>query len=124
MLYSKVMFQHLISKQGLSLDRLHVLLELEETGSLVKAAKGNVVRQGQYSRQIKQLSEYFGVALAERQGRELKLTDRGRQLARLAREMFIGMDDFQRTCRDRQLAVSLGAGDSLLQWYLLPRLRT
>jgi DNA-binding transcriptional LysR family regulator len=121
---SKVMFQHLFARSGLSLERLNVLLELEEAGSLVKAAKGDEVRQTQYSRQIKQLSGYFEVALADRQGRELKLTEHGRRLARLVREAFQGVDDFQRSCVDKQLLVSIGAGDSLIQWLVLPRVRT
>lgn len=120
---STVMFQHLFSKRGFTLNNFHLLLELEEGGSLVKAAKGDVVRQTLYSRQIKQLSEYFGVPLTERQGRELKLTEHGRRLARVAREMFLGVDDFRRSCLDQQLSVTIGAGDSLLQWLLLPRMR-
>ena len=106
------------------MKNLHLLIELEESGSLVKAAKGDAVRQTQYSRQIRQLSECFGVALVERQGRELKLTDRGRQLARLVREMFMGIEDFQRSGVNQSLEVSIGTGDSLLHWLLLPRLRT
>lgn len=119
-----MLFQHLFSKRGFTLNNLHLVLELEEAGSLVKAANGNQTRQTLYSRQIKQLNEYFGVALAARQGRELKLTEQGRCLARLVREMFTSIDAFQSTCVDRQLTVSIGAGDSLLQWLLLPRLRT
>jgi DNA-binding transcriptional LysR family regulator len=117
------MFDRLFTKRGLSLERLNVLLELEEAGSLVRAAKGHEVRQTQYSKQIKQLSEYFGVPLAERRGRELKVTEHGRRLARLVREMFAGVDDFQRACEEKQLPVSIGAGDSLIQWLLLPRVR-
>src|SRR3954468_19075764 len=114
------MYENLLSRRGLSFDRLNVLLELENAGSLAKAAKGNEVRQTQYSRQIKELSEHFGVALAERQGRELKLTEHGRRLARLTRETFTGLDDFQQACLEEQLPVSIGAGDSILQWRLLP----
>jgi DNA-binding transcriptional LysR family regulator len=99
-------------------------LELEEAGSLVKVAKGNETRQGLYSRQLRELSECFGVALTERQGRELKLTEHGRRLVRLVRETFLSVGDFQHSCGEEQLAVSIGAGDSLLQWLLLPRLRT
>jgi DNA-binding transcriptional LysR family regulator len=38
--------------------------------------------------------------------------------------MFTRIDDFERMCLDHQLAISIGSGDSLLQWLLLPRLRT
>ncbi len=118
----KVMFQHLLSKRGLSLDRLHVLLELEAAGSLSKAAGGDEVRQSQYSRQLKQLGEYFGVPVAERQGRELKVTAAGKRLALLARESFTGLDEFQRANANQPISVTIGAGDSILQWLVLPRL--
>src|SRR5262249_3944047 len=42
---------------------------------------------------------------------------------RSVREMFISLDDFQRSCGEASLDVSIGAGDSLLQWVLLPHLR-
>jgi DNA-binding transcriptional LysR family regulator len=53
----------------------------------------------------------------------LKLTENGRSLARLVREALGGVDDFQRTCTGEHLDVSIGAGDSVLQWLLLPRMR-
>jgi DNA-binding transcriptional LysR family regulator len=118
------MIQELLSRKGFTLRNLHLLLELERAGSLVKVAKGDATRQGQYSRQLKELSQCFGVALAERQGRVLKLTESGRCLARLLRESFSSVDDFQRTCAGEQLDVSVGAGDSVLQWLLLPRMHT
>lgn len=118
------MIQELFSRKGFTIKNLHLLLQLEQAGSLVKVAKGDATRQGQYSRQIKELSECFGVALAERQGRVLKLTENGRCLAGLMRETLTGIDDFQRTCSDKPLDVSIATGDSLLQWLLLPRIRT
>jgi DNA-binding transcriptional LysR family regulator len=117
------MIQDLLSKRGFTLKNLDLLLELEEAGSLVKVAKGDETRQGQYSRQLKELSECFGVSLTERQGRELKLTEQGQQLVRLAREMFVGIGDFHASCLEKPMEVSIGAGDSLLQWLLLPRMR-
>src|ERR1051325_1043787 len=100
------MIQELLSRRGFTLKNLHLLLELEEAGSLVKVAKGNETRQGLYSRQLRELSECFGVALTERQGRELKLTEHGRRLARLVRETFLNMGNFQHSCGEEQLAVS------------------
>jgi DNA-binding transcriptional LysR family regulator len=118
----KVMSENLLSRRGLSLDRLQTLLELERKGSLAKAAPGDPTRQTLYSRQLKQLSESFGVSLVQRQGRELKLTAAGRRLARIARESFGSLADFRRDCEQQPLTVTIGGGDSLLQWLLLPRL--
>ncbi len=116
------MFNQLLSRRGLSLDRLQTLLELERAGSLAKAAPGDATRQTLYSRQMKQLSECFGVQLVRRAGRELKLTAEGRELAMIARESLGGLDDFQKRCAGKPLTLALGAGDSLLQWLLLPHL--
>lgn len=116
------MIRELLGKKGFTLRNLHLLLELEDAGSLVKVAKGDATRQGQYSRQLKELSKCFGVSLVERQGRVLKLTENGRSLARLVSEALCSVDDFQRTCAGEQLEVSVGAGDSVLQWLLLPRM--
>jgi DNA-binding transcriptional LysR family regulator len=116
------MIKELLGKKGFTLRNLHLLLELEDAGSLVKVAQGDTIRQGQYSRQLKELSKSFGVSLTEREGRVLKLTENGRSLARLMREALCRVDDFQRTCAGEQLDVSVGAGDSLLHWLLLPRM--
>src|SRR5262249_525439 len=102
------MIRELLSRKGFTLKNLHLLLDLEDAGSLVKVAKGDETRQGQYSRQLKELSKCFGVALVERQGRVLKLTENGRCLSRLVREALSGLDDFQRTCAGEQLDVSIG----------------
>lgn len=65
-----VMFTKLLSKGGLSLDRLRALLEVGAAGSIVKAAGGDPVRQSQYSRQIKELEDFFQTKLVERHGKD------------------------------------------------------
>jgi len=56
----------LFAENGLSLDRLRALLEVGASGSIVKATHGDPVRQSQYSRQIKELEDFFRVKLVER----------------------------------------------------------
>src|SRR5262245_32488266 len=107
------MIDELFSKRGFTLRNLQLLRDLEDAGSLVKV-DDNETRQGQYSRQLKEMSEALGIVLTERQGRELKLTPQGKRLARLAREMFLGIEEFQASCLDKPMEVSIGAGDSLL----------
>ena len=79
------MFEKLFSERGLSLDRLRVLVEIHDAGSIAQAAPGDLVRQSQYSRQLRELSEFFGCEVAQRRGKLLKLTGRGARLAELAR---------------------------------------
>ena len=61
-------FDSLLSISGLSLDRMRSFLMVAESGNLSKAAKGDVTKQSQFSRQIKDLEGFFGVALTKRVG--------------------------------------------------------
>jgi DNA-binding transcriptional LysR family regulator len=91
-------------------------------GSLTAAAEGDLARVSLYSRQLKELEACFGVRLARRRGRILALTDRGLELARLALSHLRALDDFQRQCARRPAVVSLGAGASTMEWYVMPRM--
>ncbi|HEY1110701.1 MAG TPA: LysR family transcriptional regulator [Opitutaceae bacterium] len=116
------MFDTLFSERGLSLDRLKVLIEVRDAGSIAQAAPGDPVRQSQYSRQLRELSEFFGCEVAQRRGKLLKLTAHGERLAELAREQLRALDDFRTECKQESVAFTLGAGDSLIQWLVIPRL--
>jgi DNA-binding transcriptional LysR family regulator len=93
-----------------------------DAGSIAEAAPGDPIRQSQYSRQLRQLSEFFGVKLGRRQGKLLKLTGDGARLAELAREHLRSLQDFRSECRADSSDYSIAAGDSLLQWLVIPRL--
>src|SRR5712671_4362044 len=84
------MFSKLFAESGLSLDRLKALLEVGAAGSIVRAAGGDPVRQSQYSRQIKELEDFFRTRLIERQGKGTRLTESGRELARISRFFMLG----------------------------------
>ncbi|MEM9445906.1 MAG: LysR family transcriptional regulator [Verrucomicrobiota bacterium] len=114
------MFENLFAQRGLSLDRLKAFVEVDEAGGMAKAAVGDPVRQSQYSRQIKELEEYFGVELIRRKGKGIELTRVGKELATLVREQFSGLSDFHLSCSGAPVRFSLGAGDSLLHWLLTP----
>lgn len=114
------MFERLFAKRGLSLDRLRVLIEVREAGSIVKAAGNDPVRQSQYSRQLKELEEYFGVELTSRKGRTISLTAAGEELATLIKEHFIALGNFSRRLDGEQVPVFIGAGESLIHWVLIP----
>ena len=116
------MFETLFSERGLSLDRLKVLIEVRDAGSIAQAAPGDAVRQSQYSRQLRELSEFFGCEVAQRRGKILKLTAQGERLAEIAREQLRSLDDFRSECREEKVGFSIGAGDSLIQWLVIPRL--
>ena len=116
------MFEALFSKAGLSLDRLRSFLEMAEAGGIAKAAPGDAVRQSQISRQIRELEEFFGTELTLRRGKGLVLTPAGSRLADLIRGQLQGLDDFRREEEGRPKVFVLGAGASLLEWLVTPKM--
>ena len=116
------MFEKLLARRGLSLDRLRVLCEVGDAGSIARAAGSDPARQSQFSRQLKQLEDFFEVELTRRQGKELVLTEAGQELVEIARESIGRIQDFQLRATGQPLRFAIGAGDSLVQWLVLPRL--
>lgn len=116
------MYEKLFSERGLSLDRLRVLVEVYDAGGIARAAPGDPIRQSQYSRQLRELSEFFGAEVARRQGRQLKLTIQGVQLAELVRSQLHALQDFRAECRAETVDYTIAAGDSLIHWLVIPRL--
>jgi DNA-binding transcriptional LysR family regulator len=115
-------FRSLFNRGGLSLDRLRNFVLIADAGGLSRAADGDPGRMSLFSRQIKELESFFGSALTRRQGRTLRLTEAGNQLAQLARAYLSGLEDFQQTCQGVPQTLSLAAGNSVLEWLLLPHL--
>ena len=116
------MFSQMLSKGGLSLDRLNNFCRIAEAGGITKAAGGDPGKQSLYSRQIKELETFFGVELKVRRGKGIVLTDAGQQLARLTRAHLIGLADFQRTAQNMPQSISIGSGNSVIEWILMPRM--
>lgn len=116
------MFADLFATRGLSLDRLKTLIEVAEAGSIAAAAVGDAARQSLYSRQLKELEEFFGVELTVRRGRVLSLTKEGWELARIARENLNQLNDFKERNNDKPYRFSIGAGDSFHAWLVAPML--
>lgn len=116
------MFNRLFSKAGLSLERLRTFCEVADAGSMAKAANGDGVRQSQFSRQIKELEQHLGRKLTIRSGRNVVLSEDGKELAALAREILTALEEFQGSESTRREIVSLGAGDSFLRGVVIPKL--
>jgi DNA-binding transcriptional LysR family regulator len=108
--------------KGLSLERLESLVRVDDAGGIARAARGNPSRQSQLSRQLGELEEYFGRPLSERRGGRLALTSFGRQVAEHARWTLAGIDGLKKRALAAPPVFTLGAGESLLHWVVLPRL--
>lgn len=116
------MFARLFAESGLSLDRLRALVEVGAAGSMVRAAEGDPARQSQYSRQIKELEEFFQTGLIERHGKGIRLTDCGRELARISRFFLLGLSNFQRGSLAEGQTYRIGASPTFIASFLLPAL--
>lgn len=112
----------LFTISGLSLDRMRSFLAVAEAGNIAKAAKGDLNRQSQFSRQLKELEAFFGVAFTRRVGRRIEMTEEGIRLADLIRRQFSELDDFREAMAGRPVSVRLGAAASVLEWIVLPKL--
>ncbi|MEI7866107.1 MAG: LysR family transcriptional regulator [Chthoniobacterales bacterium] len=113
----------LLSKGGLSLERLQALLDFAEAGSLIKAARADPVRQSLLSRQIRELGEFFGTELVARRGRGIVLTESGRGLVALVRDGFQSMEDFRLACAGSPVRLSLAASRTIINHVVIPQLR-
>ncbi len=116
------MFAELLSEGGLSFDRLQSFCLVAQAGGVTKAAKGEANKQTLYSRQIKELEEFFGVELMRRKGRGIVLTAAGERLNVLARECFASLLDFKSGCKSLPMEIVIGAGESIIRWLLMPKL--
>jgi len=110
----------LLARKGLSVDRLRSFALVAEAQGIALAAPGEPTRQSQLSRQISELEAALEVALFSRVRRRLVLTAAGERLLRVVRELSRGLDDLR--APNEAVRVDLGAGDSVLQWVVLPRL--
>lgn len=112
----------LLGTKGLSLERLQSLLLVHAAGGIARAAPGNATRQSQLSRQLGELETALGVPLTEKQGRTLVLTAAGRELATAARDLVDGLVRVRSRAEDAELRITIGAGDGVLSWWVVPAL--
>lgn len=113
---------NLLSKSGLSLERMRSLIAFADAGSIVRAAAGDPVRSSLISRQLRELEEFFEVELVAKRGKGLILTEEGRRLTGLVREQFLALEDFGTSTAGRSVRLSLAGGNTILEWLVAPRL--
>lgn len=116
------MFENLFAQSGLSLERLKTFREIVAAGGITAAAGDDSNRQSQFSRQLKELEKYFGVELLKRGRGPAELTDAGQRLYEIVGHTLRALEEFRGTCAGQPIELVIGAGESLIQWLLLPRL--
>jgi DNA-binding transcriptional LysR family regulator len=112
-----------VGRKGVSLERLQTLCLVAEAGSIMAASKGDPNRQSLYSRQIKELEAVLQLNLLDRSTSPHRLTAEGAKLEQVARTFFDQVDQLSAEASGRGPTVRIGAGESLIQWLLLPALR-
>lgn len=77
--------------------------------------------QSLYSRQIKELESFLGVDLLDRASRPSPVSEQGLRLVRIAQNYLTALDDYVAHCQDQPTRIVIGAGESLIQWALIPK---
>lgn len=80
---------------GITLYKLKVFSAVVQLGSVTKAAERLNVAQPAVTSHIRQLEEKFGMALFQRQGRSLVLTDGGERVYRWAQDLRIRSEELE-----------------------------
>jgi DNA-binding transcriptional LysR family regulator len=114
------MFESLLATSGLSYERLHALILLGDSGSLIKAAKGDSGLQSRLSHRLRELSEFIGTELTAKDGKSIKLSPPGERLAEIAREHFMAIQGFRDRAMGFATTFRIGAGDDLSRWIVVP----
>ena len=120
-LYSCMAFKS-AALAGVSIDRLHTLCAVVEAGTIVAAAGPEPNRQSQFSRQLKELENAIGTPLFDRIGKTLKPNEAGRRVALATQTFFGALDDVMNAANAKAETVSLGAGEAILRWFVMPHL--
>ncbi|MBL8910413.1 MAG: LysR family transcriptional regulator [Archangium sp.] len=106
----------------MSLDRLASFAAIVSSGGLARAAPGDPIVQSQFSRQLKELELAIGYPLLKRTPDGLTPTPAGRALFRAVRSLARELEEVVAIAAGERPKVVLGAGDSVLQWLVIPRL--
>jgi len=59
--------------------------------------------------------------LLDRESRPYRVNEQGQQLTRIARNYLTALDDYVANCRNQPTRIVIGAGESLIQWALIPK---
>ena len=114
------MFDDLFTEAGFSLDRCRAFLDVAEAGGITQAASGNASRQSQLSRQVSELESWIGSKLIVRGRGRFALTSEGKALHTLLMTKFASIQRLRHTIRGQTPVTRVGAGESLLQWIVVP----
>lgn len=82
--------------------QLEIFESIARLGSFTRASEALFLTQPTVSMQVKKLTEAVGVPLLEQDGKKIRLTADGQELAQAAREIFSILDRFTMSVAERQ----------------------
>ena len=106
--------------KGLSLDRLETLSQIVSQGSIAQAAGGNPNRQSQFSRQVAELEDWFGISLLDRTSVPNKPTSAALRISREVEAFMSNLDSVRENASGGRRVVVFGAGERMIRSYLVP----
>jgi DNA-binding transcriptional LysR family regulator len=111
--------------RDLSLDALAAFAEFAEDGNFSRAAVRLHISQPALHTKIAKLASTLGTPLYVRRGRSIEITEAGRRVQRLARDMAASMSAFRNDLLERETtqSVVLAAGEGAFLYLLGPGIR-
>ena len=105
----------------LSLHRLLAFQDAVDAGSFAAASHHEPTRASLFSRQVTELEQLLGVQLLDRRGGRCAPTAAGLRLRGVVAALAAGLAEVGEQGAAAKVALTLAAGDSVLQWLVLPR---
>lgn len=112
------MHESIFQKTGLSLERLYSFCRVATAGGFNKAAGENTYKQSQYSKQIRDLEQYFGFPLFLRKGKTIELTSDGKYLLGLVNSFFAELGLLITAGKQKKIELIISAGESVIDFIL------
>jgi DNA-binding transcriptional LysR family regulator len=116
-------FELLFKQRVPTLEQLHTLLKFVERGSLSTAFGSGKSAQAAATQQLGRIDQALGIRTRKSSGAYKVPTQEAQELASLAREFFQKLEDFKLQTERKPNSFSIGAGDSLMFYLLIPGLR-
>jgi DNA-binding transcriptional LysR family regulator len=115
-----------VRKPGFTLEQLRSFLAVADTEHVSKAAASLFLTQGAVTQQLHHFERALGLRLLERDGRGVRLTDAGRNLAVSCRAALRAVEVLEETAQGMRLLESgslhIGASPTCASYYLPGRL--
>lgn len=116
-------FDTLFKKRVPTPEQLHTLVKFVERGSLSAAFGSGKSAQAAATQQLGRIDQAMGIRTRKSAGTYKVPTPEAQELAALAREFFQKLEDFKHQTERKPNSFSIGAGDSLMFYLLIPALR-